>query len=1177
MAGELPLVSIVMPAYKHQYLAQTLDRVLDQTYPMLELIICDDSDNGRIAELVAQKKDSTNVLIRYYKNGGHFGELVSTVKGIKLAQGKYIKLLHDDDVLEPDCITELVAAMENEQGIALASSRRQRIDDDGEPLPDILHTCFPFSGDVVINGKELVSFLGDHTINFIGEPSCILARRSDLLEIADELMSLNGKVIHWVGDLALYAKLLQRGNLAFLARPLTKFRVSSTQFSQVGRDQAGIGDKGHADFRQGVRDLGWYRASGDSRFVNVAPITRLKARVFKPMNLLAALQRAAKLGSVSLANWIASRRPTPVQQKLIEQRMAQQDGGPRIAVVLIDVKGDADAVGRTLQTLEQPNLYRNLDVLVFSPSALPIAANQARVVTFDPGSGVAPALNQSLTDLRAEWILLVQAGAEFMHSGLLVAALDLPTLPETCQAAYADEIIRLEDDELGLMLRPDLNLDLLLSFPASMSSHWLFRRTALLEQGGFSEEFGQAFELEYQLRLIEQQGLGCIGHISEPLLTGNTLSLQDKPEEQAVIQRHLQARGYEHPEIASHLPRCYEINYGHPQQPAVSILIVAKHRLPQIQRCLETLLENTSYPNYEVLLLDHGNQAADIRTWLAGIEAMGVAQLRVLHFANNLSREALCNQAAQQARGDFLLWLGDGAGILRKDWLQQLLNHGLRPEVGAVSGKLLSADGKIRHAGLLLGLNGPAGRAFEGLAHDDNGYMQRLQLDQDYSAISGECLMLRRDLFLEAGGFDEDPLLSRWVDVDLCLKLQQAGFLNVWTPRAQLLMDMPPATTASTGEEDAMYARWLPVLARDPAYNPGFSLQAEQGFKLAEPQLAWRPLQAWRPLPVILAHNADPYGCGHYRIIQPFAAMREAALVDGTISANLLSPADLERYKPDAIVLQRQTTEERVEAMRSIKAFSQAFKVYELDDYIPNLPMKSIYRQRMPKDIIKILRQGLSFVDRFVVSTPALAEAFAGLHADIRVVKNRLPVAWWKDLQSHRRTAAKPRVGWAGGNSHTGDLELIVDVIKELADEVEWVFFGMCPEKLRPYVHEFHAGVAIDQYPKVLAGLNLDLALAPVEQNLFNECKSNLRLLEYGACGFPVICSDVRCYQEDDLPVTRVKNRFRDWVDAIRMHLADLDATARTGDELRNAVLANWMLEGEHLHCWHRAWLPDSN
>ena len=151
---------------------------------------------------------------------------------------------------------------------------------------------------------------------------------------------------------------------------------------------------------------------------------------------------------------------------------------------------------------------------------------------------------------------------------------------------------------------------------------------------------------------------------------------------------------------------------------------------------------------------------------------------------------------------------------------------------------------------------------------------------------------------------------------------------------------------------------------------------------------------------------------------------------------------------------------------------------------------------------------------------------------------------------------------------------MIADVVRELAGEVEWVFFGMCPDKLRPYIHEFHLGVAIEEYPAKLASMDLDLALAPVEQNLFNECKSNLRLLEYGACAVPVVCSDVGPYRDESLPVTRVRNRHRDWVGAIRDHLADADARAVAGDALRTVVQRDWMLADAGLEEWRAAWLP---
>lgn len=1169
-----PLVSVVMPAYKAHYLEEALQSLRRQTYRPLELVVCDDCRGDEVRLVVERFAQEVDFPVHYQHNEKRLNEMRNLARCIGLAQGEYIKPLYDDDLLQPECIASLLAVLQNDPSVVLASSRRRRIDSEGQCLPDILATAYPFAGDVLINGAQLVSFLAEYTINFIGEPSTIMCRRADLLPMGDQLSVLGGKRILWVGDLALYVKLLRQGMLAMLAEPLTDFRVSSEQFSQVGRDRPGIGEQGHADFRQAIRELGWYRENQDNCSVQVAPITRLQARLFKPIDLLSAIQHAGSHGGVSLTDWLGARRPSDVQLRLISERLAQHAGGPLIGLMLLDHKGDPEAVERTLRSLEGTNLYRNLSIQVFSPLPLSALAGRVEVVPLTLG-GLAESLNTAMIASRADWSLVAEAGCEFTVSGLLVAALDLLSAPETCLAVYADELMRHDAGEQGLALRPDLNLDLLLSFPASLSRHWLLRREALLAQGGFASDCGAAFELEYQLRLVLQHGLACIGHISEPLLSSDSLSLRDDPQEQAVIERHLRERGYERARVESRLPGRYELDYGHSQQGSVSILIFVEGRLAQLQRCLEALLENTDYPHYEVLLLDHGNQASDVRDWLAAVSAMGTEQLRVLHCDASLGRSVLCNQAANQARGDFLLWLDGTACVLDKGWLQRLLNHGLRPEVGAVGAKLLSADGSVRHAGLLLGLCGPVGCAFEGASLEEAGYMQRLQVEQNYSALSGECLMLRKALFIEAGGFDESPLLQRWVDVDLCLKLQQAGYLNVWTPKVRVLVGTEGvAGTASHAEEDALYARWLPLLARDPAYNANLSLRVWGGFELADSALCWNPLQSWKPLPTILAHMADSYGCGHYRIIQPLHALSRAGLVEGVLAGNLLSLPELERLAPDSIVLQRQVSEAQIESIRRIQVFSAAFKVFELDDYMPNLPLKSVHRAQMPKDVVRSLRRVLSHVDRFVVSTQALAEAFEGFHPDIRVVLNRLEPQQWGALQSRCGVAIRPRVGWAGGYGHTGDLQLIADVVKALAGEVDWVFFGMCPDAIRPYVSEFHPGVDIALYPAALAALDLDLALAPVEQNLFNECKSNLRLLEYGACGVPVICSDVRCYQGDGLPVTRVKNRFKDWQDAIRTHLADPAASARQGGELQAAVRRDWMLEGDNLQHWRRAWLP---
>ncbi|MFO6238604.1 glycosyltransferase family 2 protein, partial [Pseudomonas aeruginosa] len=456
--------------------------------------------------------------------------------------------------------------------------------------------------------------------------------------------------------------------------------------------------------------------------------------------LLAALRRAAGFGSVTLSTWLEARRPDAVQKALIDRFLQEQGGGPRFAVLVLDAHGDTEAVERTLQSLEHVNSYPRVESHLFAPLG---TSPRNGAMFFDPEAGPVPTINQALARLDTDWLLLVEAGVEFTVSGLLVAALDLLAAPESCQAVYADELMRLDDGELGAALRPDLNLDLLLSFPAGLSRHWLFRREPLLATGGFDETAGEAFELAYQLRLVEQQGLGCIGHISEPLLSGQALRLQDSAAERAAIEGHLRARGYAQATVGSRLPGRYELDYGHAGQPPVSILVLAGERLAQLQRCVETVLENTAYPNYEILLLEQGGEAADVREWLLAVEGMGVEQVRVLRGDGQLSRGALRNLAASRARGEFLLWLDAGSGILDKDWLQQLLNHGQRSEVGAVGAKLLAADGRVCHAGWLLGLSGPAGRAFEGRSHEDAGYLQRLQVDQNYSAVGGECLLMR--------------------------------------------------------------------------------------------------------------------------------------------------------------------------------------------------------------------------------------------------------------------------------------------------------------------------------------------------------------------------------------------------------------------------------------------------
>ncbi|MDD1974996.1 glycosyltransferase [Pseudomonas tussilaginis] len=888
----------------------------------------------------------------------------------------------------------------------------------------------------------------------------------------------------------------------------------------------------------------------------------------------AARNRAGQEGKRQLRAWLADRVPAKAQQRLICDHLAVSHV-PTIGVLIVDSLGDNKRLMQTIKSVGvAPNLYDAVRILALTTTEAPQSTADARLrfLSLDPEQPL-QSIERALREVDVDWFMLVDAGCSFTASGLLISALEGLLAPGG-RAIYGDECVRTETGDMSLVLRPDLNFDLLLSLPSGMTRHWLFNRQTWLDMGGFRQEAGQAFELDYILRLIESAGFEGLKHVSETLLISDGRPLRECPDEREVIERHLRTRGFLGGRVEARLPGYYDLDYGASAGAQVSILILLESgSLERVLRCMETILEKTSYPFYEVLLLAQDNGDPELQSWLEGMEQLGTDAIRVLRFTSDLAPVQVRNIAAEHARGDFLLWLDEGVAVLEPDWLQQMLNHASRQEVAVVGAKLVGADRSISHAGFILGLNGTLGKAFVGQSLEAPGYLHRLQVDQNYAALSGKCLLIRKGLFMEAGGFDETPELQRWADVDLCLRLYRAGYLNVWTPRAQLLISEDAETSASTLEIDALYERWLPLLARDPGYHRNLSLNGK-GFDLeSNLNLTWRPL-TWRPVPVVLAHPVVPGGSGDYRLALPFDALKQEGHIDGMLSASLLQPIELERYDPDVIVLQRQISDDQLEAMRRIKQFSRAFKVLELSEYLPNLSADNAQHADTSKDVLASLCTGLSFVDRCVVSTEALADAFSGWHGDIRVVETRLPMEGWKGLSSQRQRGRKPRVGWVGGIYHAADLELIGDVVKALTQEVEWVFLGMCPEKLRPYVHEVYEGVDIARYPQALAGLDLDLALEPLAQNLFNECKSNLRLLEYGACGFPVVCSDLRPYQ-GDLPVTRVKNRFEDWVEAIRMHINDLDASARMGDQLQAKVLGEWMLESDNLNAWRWAWMAN--
>jgi glycosyltransferase involved in cell wall biosynthesis len=1200
-----PLVSIVIPAFNPRFFQRALQGALSQTYSNLEVIVCDDSRGDEIQRITEAFAQNTRVDLRYVRNPQRLGFVGNLQACLAQARGEYVKFLCDDDQLFALAVQMQARQLDMHPDVNLVLALRLFWDADDVQLPARLENSALAPRGAVYKGEDLLGIFQAFPINFVGGFSSSMFRRRDLEELLPALTQPEHGFVASL-DLALYICLMRRSNVVVLNNVLSVERLHQDRLShQQSMKDAALQEREW--LLQMLEARGGEQAPAKG-WVRYQPLTDdelaggpAQPRAWDELPLSRSLgtkqstqQWRVGIDSESFAElydqWLSCRMLTPLQQSQLPNVIAQWPSRPKIVPVIIDETGGRASLATTLDSLDQ-QLYPPELIVVLSRTCTE-ARLEKRVFTLPLQDDPYAQLNPLLSQLDgAQWCYLLQAGDRLVKPALLMLAERIAMNPGL-QCLYSDEGSLREGESAEPVFKPDFNLDMLRSYPY-VGRALAFSRRALLDAGGFDPRFGVLAPHDALWRLFEQDGDAAIGHVSELLLESSFplprwLALPEVAEQNLqVVQAHLQRCGIAHDiRPGQRLALLNRIEYLHREQPLVSIILIVKDQLPALQRCVETLFEKTAYGRYELLIVDNASETPEARAWLAAMAQLDPDRLRVLRHSQTEPVAALYNQAASDARGDYLLLLNPYAMITHGDWLGELVSQAQRPEVGVVGAKLFGSDGQVLHAGLILGLHGPAGVPFHGENINASGYLQRLQVVSDLSAVGGDCLMIRKRLFAELDGLDEVQYGKGLSHVDLCLRVRESGHLVVWTPHALLALGSQPPVIATPElrelqilEQERFYLRWLPVVARDPAYNPNLALNSLGGtsFNL-EPGLTtgWSPFSTTQ-LPRILALPINASAIGHYRVTQPLIELEAAGRAVGVINYNLPSMIDIERQSPDIIVLQGRYSEAPIDEIVGLKTYSRARRIFELDDYVIHVPKKNAHIRNMPDrlEMERLVRRGISLCDRVVVSTQPLADALSEMHTDIRVVPNMLSPHWWSGLRSHRRTSVKPRVGWGGGTSHSGDLEIIAEVVRELADEVDWVFFGMCPDALRPYVREFHTVVALEAYPAKLASLNLDLALAPLEHHIFNDCKSNLRLLEYGACGYPVICTDTMAYR-GYLPCTRIyTNSTEEWLEAIRSHLADPDASYRQGDALREAVLRDYMLRDDNLQHWVNGWLAD--
>ncbi|MBV9976388.1 MAG: glycosyltransferase family 2 protein [Hyphomicrobiales bacterium] len=277
------------------------------------------------------------------------------------------------------------------------------------------------------------------------------------------------------------------------------------------------------------------------------------------------------------------------------------------------------------------------------------------------------------------------------------------------------------------------------------------------------------------------------------------------------------------------------------QWPRVSVIIATRDRTDLLAQCLQGLWERTEYPDIEILIADNDSSQPKTVTFFAEVKKRGV---RVVSCPGPFNHSKINNRAARHASGDVLLLLNNDVEMLEPGWLKAMIGHLFSPDVAAVGAKLLYPDGTLQHGGVVLGMLGVAGHVHLGASIDSPGYRERLRLAQDVSCVTAACIAVRRSVFEEVGGFDEDRLAVDFNDVDLCIRIRQAGHRIIWTPHAALVHHESKSRGSPKEKVNqerlnraaaCMRQRWGSLLDRDPFWNPNLSLQS------TEPRITFPP------------------------------------------------------------------------------------------------------------------------------------------------------------------------------------------------------------------------------------------------------------------------------------------------------------------------------------------------
>jgi O-antigen biosynthesis protein len=505
--------------------------------------------------------------------------------------------------------------------------------------------------------------------------------------------------------------------------------------------------------------------------------------------------------------WLSGRAAARRKERAGNRRaLALQVSAPALSVIVAGTAGSSELLGRTAASIRDQDL-----------PTVDVAERVERSVC------VGSIWNRVAMSAFGDFLAFVEAGDELEPGVLADIALTLAGDPQIDMVYTDSDWLDEQGQRVRPFFKPDWSPDQLLSH-MYIGRLMVIRRSLFEAVGGFRTEFQQSAEYDLALRVSER----ARRIVRLPVVGYHRRSVPAEPDDDLTVlalEDALRRRGEQGRVESGLCPGTFRVRRPVRGVPVVSVIVPFHNGAEHLRRCIRSLQDTAGYDRWEAILVDNRSWDPNTRALLARLG--DDPRIRVVSYPDRFNWAAINNFAAKQSAGTHLLFMNADVEGRSRGWMLALLEHSQRPEIGAVGARLLYPNGRVQHAGVVMGLGGGiAWHAFCYCPEESSGYYDQAKVIRNYSAVTGACMMVRHEVFERVGGFGED-LPVAYNDVDFCLRVQEHGYRVVYTPFAELIHDesftrgrVPPDRYAV----ETMEARWGERISGDPYYNPNLCL-----------------------------------------------------------------------------------------------------------------------------------------------------------------------------------------------------------------------------------------------------------------------------------------------------------------------------------------------------------------